>query len=157
MVHTGRRGRVNFELGVIGMGLQWREQLSVGNDLIDADHQRLIEIINLADHSLRTVNRAELVTALDQLFKYSQVHFGLEEKIAAAVGYPNVSQIHASHESLLEKLTQLTQQIGAKWDATAAEHFGAFLREWLINHVIKEDMLLKPYLKTFSPRFDPRV
>ncbi|MCF8211847.1 MAG: hemerythrin family protein, partial [Rhodoferax sp.] len=126
------------------MGLQWREQLSVGNDLIDADHQRLIEIINLAEHSLRTVNRGELIKALDQLFKYAQVHFVLEEKIATAVGYPEIARIHASHQALLTRLTQVTREIGAHWDAATAEHFGSFLREWLVNHVIKEDMLLKP-------------
>jgi hypothetical protein len=26
----------------------------------------------------------------------------------------------------------------------------------LVKHVIKEDMLMKPYFKKFSPRFDPR-
>lgn len=139
------------------MGLQWREQLSVGNDLIDADHQRLIDIINLADHSLRTVNRVELITALDQLFKYAQVHFVLEEKIATAVSYPEVDRMHTSHQELLKGLSHITREIGPQWDAAAAEHFGKFLREWLINHVIKEDMLMKPYLKAFSPRFDPRV
>jgi hemerythrin len=139
------------------MGLQWREQLSVGNDLIDSDHKHLIEIINLANSSLQTMNRTELVAALDQLFNYSKLHFALEEKIAVAVGYTDVEHIHASHEALLVKLSQLAQEIGSAWDAAAAEHFGSFLREWLINHVIKEDMLMKPFLKKYSPRFDPRA
>lgn len=139
------------------MALQWRDQLSVGNDLIDSDHKHLIEIINLADHSLQTMNRAEVNTALDQLVKYSLLHFDLEEKIASAVGYPDVPHIHASHEALLVKLTEITQEIGQKWEASAAEHFGTFLRDWLVNHVIKEDMLLKPFLKKHSPRFDPRA
>jgi hemerythrin len=38
------------------MSLQWREQLSVGNDLIDNDHKRLIEIINRAEVSLKSIN-----------------------------------------------------------------------------------------------------
>lgn len=139
------------------MGLQWREQLSVANDLIDADHKHLIDIINLADHSLQTVNRTELMSVVEQLRSYSKLHFALEEKIATAVGYPQVAQIHASHEALLVKLSQITSEIGDQWDATAAAHFGSFLREWLVNHVIKEDMLLKPYLKKHSPRFDPRA
>jgi hemerythrin len=139
------------------MGLQWREQLSVGNDLIDSDHKHLIEIINLANHSLQTMSRPELAAALDQLFNYSKVHFALEEKIAEAVGYTGAERIHASHEALLVKLAQVTREIGESWDAAAAERFGAFLRDWLVNHVIKEDMLLKPFLKKYSPRFDPRA
>jgi hemerythrin len=139
------------------MGLLWREQLSVGNDLIDNDHKQLIDIINTANQSLQAMSRAGLLTALDQLNKYSRLHFSLEEKIAQAVGYPSMGPLHTSHEELLNKLGQIAAEIGEHWDAPAAEHFGKFLREWLINHVIKEDMLLKPYLKKFSPRFDPRL
>lgn len=139
------------------MGLQWREQLSVGNDLIDSDHKHLIEIINLANNSLQTMNRPDLAMALEQLFSYSRLHFALEEKIAVAVGFPGVEHIHASHEALLVKLAQVAQEIGDVWDAATGETFGVFLRDWLINHVIKEDMLLKPFLKKYSPRFDPRI
>lgn len=139
------------------MGLQWREQLSVGNDLIDSDHKQLIEIINRADQHLQAMSRAGLQDALDQLSKYSRVHFSLEEKIAEAVGYTGMAHIHASHETLLQNLGQVAQEIGEHWDAAAAAHFGQFLRDWLVNHVIKEDMLLKPFLKKHSPRFDPRA
>ena len=34
------------------MGLLWRDQFSVGNDLIDMDHKHLIEIINKAETNL---------------------------------------------------------------------------------------------------------
>ena len=85
------------------MNIEWRDQLSVGNDLIDYDDKSLIEIINQAGKTLKQKNLAALTEALDSL--------------------------HASHGSLLERL---------------------------INHVIKEDMLMKPMLKKFSPRFDPR-
>jgi len=138
------------------MALQWREQLSVGNDLIDADHQSLIDIINKADRSLQAMSRAGLLTALEDLDKYSRLHFSLEEKIAEAVGFSDLGSLHASHMLLLETLNHIAQELGEQWDKAAADHFGQFLRDWLINHVIKEDMLLKPYLKKYSPRFDPR-
>lgn len=49
------------------MSLQWRDQLSVGNDLIDSDHQYLIEIINRAEAGLKAKNRRALAWALDSL------------------------------------------------------------------------------------------
>ena len=67
------------------MGLQWRDQLSVCNDLIDNDHKQLIDIINTANQSLQAMSRAGLLSALDQLYKYSRLHFALEEKIAKAL------------------------------------------------------------------------
>ncbi|MBI2748562.1 MAG: hemerythrin family protein [Burkholderiales bacterium] len=139
------------------MGLQWREQLSVGNDLIDSDHRILIDIINKADLSLQAMSRAGLLTALEELDKYSRVHFTLEERVAQAVGFPDLGQLHTSHMLLMETLNRITQDIGEQWDQAAADQLGQFLRDWLVNHVIKEDMLLKPYLQKFSPRFDPRA
>lgn len=138
------------------MTLEWREQLSVGNDLIDADHRLLIGIINLAEQSLKTRNKAGLTTVLDSLFAYSKVHFANEEKIASAVGYADVAHLHGSHEALLTRLTEMNQEVGEELTDSTSERFGVFLREWLINHVIKEDMKMKPLLLKHSPRFDPR-
>ena len=137
------------------MGLQWREGLSVGNDLIDSDHKHLIGIINLADQSLQTKDQPGLAAALDQLVGYSKTHFFREEKIAAAVDFPSTSELHQSHELLLKGLDQQKQELGTDWTDEAGERFGVFLRGWLINHVIKEDLLMKPFLKKHSPQFDP--
>lgn len=138
------------------MALEWREQLGVGNDLIDADHKYLIDIINLAEQGLKSRNPVALAAALDNLERYSKMHFSREETIATAAGYPEAAHLHISHEALIATLTQIKAEIGDAWDASAAEHFSAFLRDWLINHLIKEDLLMKPFLKKFSPRFDPR-
>ena len=138
------------------MSLTWREQLSVGNDLIDSDHKYLIEIINLAESNLQSKRWMELQTSFDQLTRYSSAHFVTEEKIAKAVGYPQADQLHESHTELILKLAQMAKEVNETWSQQATDGFIALLREWLINHVIKEDMLLKPYLKKYSPRFDPR-
>ena len=142
--------------GMIFMTLKWREQLSVGNDLIDSDHQYLIEIINAAEHSLKTNDRAGLTVALTKLSKYSKMHFAREEKLARAIGYSQSSNEHVTHEALIWSLSHFIQEIGEDWTTSSGEHFGAFLRNWMMNHVIKEDMLMKPLLKKYSPRFDPR-
>ncbi len=138
------------------MTLQWRKQLSIGNDLIDDDHKYLIAIINQAEHSWKAKNRVGLTAVLDSLSQYSKAHFLKEESIAIAVDYPDASRLHESHEELIKRLDQVTQEIGEAWTSSWGENFTEFLRDWLINHVIKEDMQLKPYLTKHSPKFDPR-
>lgn len=141
------------------MPLLWREQLSVGNDIIDADHKHLIEIINSVEHSLATKNRSKLISELDSLVQYSLIHFSREEKIALAVGYTQVPELNQSHVSLLKKLEQVRDEFdaaGSEWSSEAAKHFTDFLRAWLIDHVIKEDLLMKPAFQKFSPSYDPR-
>jgi len=140
----------------IAMGLDWREQLSVGNDLLDTDHKHLIGVINQAELSLKSKNMAGLTTVLESLASYAKIHFACEELVATAVGYPDVAQIHESHEALIVRLAQVKQEMGDAMTDESSEHFGAFLRDWLISHVIKEDMKMKPYLTKHSPRFDPR-
>ena len=87
-------------MGVV-MGLQWRDQLSVGNDLIDGDHKYLIDIINKVEVSMKANNRAELMALLDELGHYGKTHFEREELVAKAVGYPQADQLHESHIQLV--------------------------------------------------------
>lgn len=138
------------------MGLQWRDQLSVGNDLIDADHRYLIEIVNRAEASMKANNRVELVAILEELGHYGQTHFEREELVAKAVGYPSVDQLHDSHIKLIDSLRKVKAELGDSWTEEGQVQFTTFLRDWLIQHVIKEDIPMKPWMTKFSPRFDPR-
>ena len=138
------------------MTLQWRDGLSVGNDVIDSDHKYLIEIINRVEKSLGRNDRAGLTNSLDSLVHYSKTHFSAEEKIAHAVGYTHVPRLHDAHEKLIDKLDQIRAEIGDEWSSASVEHFTELLRDWLINHVIKEDFLMKPFIVKHSPKFDPR-
>lgn len=138
------------------MPIQWRDQFSIGNDLIDADHRYLIEIINKAEASLRAYNAVELTSVLNELAHYGQLHFAREELLARAVAYPKAEQLHGSHEALVDSLNKFRQSVGEQWTPQAIEKFTAFLRDWLIEHVIKEDLPMKPWITKFSPRFDPR-
>ena len=138
------------------MPLLWRAQFSVGNDLIDSDHQYLLEIINKAEVCLNAANAIELSGLLDELSKYAKSHFEREELIARSVGYPKADQLHVSHNRLNDQMSKFRDELGDTWAQASVTAFTTFLRDWLINHVIKEDMLMKPWLVKHSPRYDPR-
>ncbi len=138
------------------MALQWRDQLSVGNEVIDTDHKYLIEIINKAEISLKANNHYELTAVFDELMRYGKAHFEREELIAKAVNYPKTDQLHASHCKLFTALDKFKEEIGSTWSDVASTHFTTLLRDWLIQHVIKEDLPMKPWMIKHSPLFDPR-
>ena len=132
------------------MSLVWREQLSLGNDVLDSDHRYLIDIINRIERSLEARDGKELLAALDSLSRYSQEHFAREEKIAHLIGYSQFDKLSLSHEILFRELDQARRNIGEitqEWSPAAIARFNAFLKNWLIGHVIKEDLLMKPVLK----------
>jgi len=137
------------------MSLVWREQLSVGNDVIDNDHKHLIEIINQAELSLHERSREKLAEVFGELESYGNDHFLREELIAKSVSYPNSDLMHKSHANLLIELKKLKEEIGTAWTDQVASHFTSLLRDWLLQHVIKEDMLMKPWMVKYPPNYNP--
>jgi hemerythrin len=76
--------------------------------------------------------------------------------VAKAVGYPKADQLHDAHTQLVASLGKLKNELGDSWTEDKQVQFTGFLRDWLIQHVIKEDIPMKPWMTKFSPRFDPR-
>lgn len=141
------------------MAIAWREQLSVGNNIIDEDHKYLIEIINKVEVCLTKKSMPALKAELKRLHDYSLLHFDREEKIAIAVGYEQTPGLQQSHQSLLGKLKKVESDFMSAeqaWSPELTKEFADFLRNWLIDHVIKEDLLMKPVLQKHSPAFSPR-
>ena len=137
------------------MRLNWGENLSVGNDVIDTDHKYFIESINRVESCLALKDHGEMMKQLNGLSQYAVKHFATEEKIAGAVGYSHVPGLHESHQALLDKLIRVGKEVKEAWSPAAEQSFTTLLREWVL-HVIKEDMLIKPFFMKYSPKFDPR-
>lgn len=147
------------------MAIEWREALSVGNDGIDADHKRLITLINKTDDLLSSDRPcSELREVVDQLWKYTQEHFSREEDIMIAVGYAKYDQHKRAHSDLIEQLRLITQPIlmGDPLPATTGKLSKAIrdgltglLRHWLVEHILKMDLQLKPLLANRKRSYSP--
>lgn len=138
------------------MPIIWREQLSVANDMIDNDHKHLISLLNEIERILPTKNHAKLASALDELARYSAIHFDREEKTAKAAGYNQTASLSQSHKKLFDRFTEIRivfNNSTNEWSEDESENFVNFLRDWLIGHVIKEDLLMKPTFQKLSPSF----
>jgi hemerythrin len=133
------------------MTLLWRKQLEIGDERIDTDHRYLICLINTVDLALRTRQHRDIVgTTLEQLGEYTRSHFDREESIMLSIRYARFDQHKLQHQLLIRELATIRQKIEAKGDAdlTAEEcdAFASLFRHWLLDHVVKEDMLLKAAL-----------
>ncbi len=138
------------------MALLWRNTMSVCNDAIDHDHRYLVCYLNTVELALQTPeNRDLLVESLTQLYNYAYEHFMREEIIQAKIKYPDIQMHKNEHKRLLEELLDLKNSIKSKLSTQEIEsrfdELITFLRHWLIDHVLKEDMQLKPYLQKHSP------
>lgn len=139
------------------MGVTWTEHLSIGNAIIDSDHKKLITMVNDAEYMIKKRDGFALSEAFAQIEHWMLIHFANEEMIAQAVGFP-FTKNKLEHEGMLKTLHLMRDAIAGKngaWNEEAAEHYSEFLSDWLIGHVITEDMLMKPVLLAYPYDFKP--
>jgi hemerythrin len=148
------------------MPVAWREALSVSNNLIDADHQHLLFLINTFEE-IFTADRsiADLLTAIGELRDYTRTHFAREERIMLVLRYPRYDHHKLAHARLIEQLdlaAKPLRELGEVLAATAAalpeeirDSLVGLLRHWLLDHIMDEDMQYKPLLAEQSKNFAP--
>lgn len=133
------------------MTINWRPAMAIGDDMVDTDHQHLIDLINTVELTLHASDgEASLAGALDALSTYTREHFDREETLMHVIGYVQLAEHRQSHHKLRGRLVEIRRHIEAAKATVAPPHevqkLIELLRSWLLDHVIKEDMLLKPAL-----------
>jgi len=143
------------------MPIFWRQQLAIGHNEIDADHRYLILLINTLELVLRfPENPSHIQQAFDELDHYARGHFEREEKIQIAWAYTHLDAHKLEHRKLLDALAALRMKVDTALahPQTATEQIKeqsaeitAFLRHWLLDHVMKEDMKLIELFRKRDP------
>ena len=119
--------------------MSWEEKFSVGIATIDAQHKKLIDLINeLHDARLKGKSSEALTHIFGELATYTVEHFALEEKYFEQSKYPATPAHKAEHEALRNKVKELQQAMdGQKYPFTM--ELMHFLREWLQKHILGSD------------------
>lgn len=139
------------------MTIIWRVSMAVGDEMIDADHRKLIDLINTVELTLLASapgGNADLASTLNLLTLYTKVHFEREENLMRHLSYNGLVHHRQAHRDLRVELTKIRASIEAAKVAevapTEVSRLIKLLRAWLLDHVLKEDMLLKSFLKEVS-------
>ena len=139
------------------MTIQWREELSIDRGPIDQDHHTQIAIIN----SFETIeagqkSAAKLAAVLAKLEQYGHAHFEREEKLQRMVGFPDAASHHQQHRILLHSLAGARAELAAVTSdedlATFRAHMSGFLHDWLLDHIMQNDLLMKPFVRAMAPQ-----
>lgn len=135
--------------------ITWRDAMSVGSPALDADHKKLIELFNLAEEWGNRENWPQIGAVIDELQVYVRDHFSREEAVQAAIKFPHAEAHKKQHEVLAMKAKVLLDKFkAAASDAerkTCAAVLVKVLNEWLIDHILKEDMKFKPLIPKKAP------
>lgn len=134
------------------MPIQWRKQMSVGNLILDLDHRYLLSLINQVEYALRHPEERETLNmAFEQLQEYAKEHFAREEHLQLRIQHRGYMQHKLAHQALLVRLAAISKRILDESDIERIREqrseITQLLRDWLLDHVLKEDMKMKPELE----------
>jgi hemerythrin len=123
----------------------WDENFTTGLELVDAQHRRLVELINRLGDSLiagTAKDHDALQAVFKQLADYAQYHFSEEEQLMLESG------VSPAHRELHQRRhAEFVEQLSTMWNARRsmadpADTLHGFLRAWLAFHILGEDHVM---------------
>lgn len=128
--------------------LVWSDAWSVGAPDMDSDHRILLNLINTLPQALNSSESDWIVgSVLNSLWDYACYHFDREEALLRAANFPGSEDHAARHEVLKAQARDWLERYQADPESVSARALLVFLKGWLMNHVLGEDMRYKPYVE----------
>ncbi len=117
----------------------WDQKYSVNVKEIDAQHQRLFELINnLYDAMKKGEGKDVLPKIIEELANYTVYHFSTEEKYFDKFNYPETEAHKIQHKNFVDKVTEFKKGYDNLQVALTVDVI-SFLQDWLINHISGSD------------------
>lgn len=119
--------------------VEWSDDLSVGIEEIDAQHQVLVGLVNEMHDAIHRRQGSEVVRdVLRKLADYTRIHFAVEESLMRILGYPGYEAHKLLHEQLIAHMMELQHKVDTGKTAIGFELMH-FLKVWLTKHIMESD------------------
>ena len=131
------------------MTLEWTEDLSVGVDRIDRQHQEIFAKYDEFRNACKTgKGQASLTGMLDFLERYVQDHFRMEEDLMAQYDYPGKEAHIREHRALSDKVNAFQRQLSAQGPSiNLLAGFNRSFLDWLVDHIKTVDMEMGRFVR----------
>ena len=124
----------------------WSEAYELGHELIDQQHQTLVNMINELNQVVAGQgDRDDIGKILSKLINYTVFHFGAEEELFKNSDYPHTEAHVKKHEELVEKVFTFQEAFSQNRTEVSDELLN-FLTDWLIQHIHGTDRGYKDYI-----------
>lgn len=120
--------------------IKWHPDMNVGIDIIDKDHQAMVNILNLLKVKQESdADVLQIQFIVNKLMAYTQYHFCREEALMKACHYPDYAQHLKIHQKLIRQIQGISDKLEMQ-DADASIHeLSLFLTNWLLDHICHTD------------------
>jgi len=129
--------------------IRWTDELSVGIPSLDDDHKILVDLLNSTLVACYAGFGDEHVgIILEELFKYTQIHFNREMAILRISGYDQCEAHEAEHERIYHEVEVMANRARAEAEQGLSKEVAAFLRGWLFSHIMEHDRRYAAHLRS---------
>lgn len=127
--------------------LSWDDNMSIGVEKIDAQHQRLFVLANEVAATLkRGFDKEAVQKDLRVLCDYAVEHFADEEALMDMDAYPEYDLHLVEHMQCTTKALDFLEAFSADREVNMNE-FLEFVTFWIRDHILNMDMTLAVFLR----------
>ena len=133
----------------------WNEnKMSVGIELIDNQHKKLLNIINKLEDSITTnTQKKDSLSIVNEIIDYTMYHFKTEEDLFDKYNYEKKDEHKKEHNSLIKKILNVKDiltddRLKRNEDyIEIVEEIYIFVIDWFLNHILQRD---REYIELFE-------
>ncbi len=122
------------------------EKLDLSACYFDDQHHALLERSDALINAIASKDRQLVLRATCALREVAQMHFESEEQLMRESQYHSMDRHRASHERLLQSLTQFHEKVVQIEDISGLRDAASFLEQWLVPHLNDDDQLFSQFL-----------
>ena len=126
--------------------IEWSDEYELGIDVIDAQHQRIVDYINRLVDLGDNADRRKIAEILDNLIDYTFSHFAFEESLMEEAGYEFIYVHQNTHEAFTRRLQELYERF--KNGEDVGLELGEMLQTWLFDHILSDDRSYATQVRT---------
>ena len=127
--------------------LEWKDEYSIGIELIDAQHKHLFEIGNSALELLKDdfcIDKYDRIAwIIEDLRQYTKFHFKSEEEYMLKIKYSKYFSQKVEHDDFIQKINEVNLQQVDENPKKYIEDILAFVFNWILDHILQKDKLIK--------------
>jgi hemerythrin len=136
---------------------EWGDEFSIGIEEFDADHKKLIGMLNSLKKAMDAGNAyEELGRVLAGLKLYMSFHFAHEEELLRQINYPDYEAHRREHQAFAETVEEIHRDFRIRVSDALPGQVLEFLKNWLYEHSLGADRAVAEYLKA-NPELMERV
>ena len=133
--------------------MKWTQDMAVGIETIDLQHQELFKRISDLLQAIREHRcKSEIDGTIKFLDDYARFHFGEEEKSMRDAGYDGLAdhlQHHAVYLNNIKELKELAAQPriqGMSYELSVTTN--QIVVDWIVDHIMKIDRKFGEFVKS---------